>query len=309
MRQTGRASPHGGDDTTPPRPPRAAVAGGVAGALLLVVGQILIVTHARPVSDLWYSFVWFGFILTADAVVAARRGASLLTRRRTELAFMLIASVALWWGFELLNVRLLSSWSYTESPDISRTAQRLRSSLAFASLLPAVLEAGMVASLVRGSRSERRPVQPRSPSEARVLGALGAIGVAFLAGAWLMPTYALPLSLVGLFLAVDATNSARGRPSLLARALRRDYHFAGALFVGNIAAGLVGEGWNYWADPKWRYDVPYADTFKIFEMPWPGYAGYGFLALALFALYHAVRPRFPRLALTPSHPLAQCGLD
>jgi hypothetical protein len=315
MRQAGPASPHHGDDTTGQsrearvRPATIAIA--AAGAALLVAGHVLIATHARPLSDLWYSFVWFGFVLAADAIVAARCGASLLTTRRGELAFMLLASAALWWGFELLNVRLLSSWSYTASPDISMTAQRLRSSLAFASLVPSVLQAGMLASMVasRVRRASRPASRPRKPYATRVLVALAMSGFALLALAWLLPTFALPLALVGLFLSADATNAARGRPSLLERALSGDCRFAGALFGGNVVAGVIGEGWNYWADPKWRYDVPYADTFKIFEMPWPGYAGYGFLALALFALYHAVRPRFRRVAMAPGHPLAECGLD
>lgn len=287
---------------------RAIAALAVAGGVLVAVGQLFTLVHLRPLSDGWYSFVWFGFILAADAVVARRTGASLILDRTADLAFMLVASTVVWWGFELANVKLMASWSYSPSPDVSLTAQRLRSSLAFSSLVPAVWQAGLLTAALWPRRRAPAMATGGAPIRRSVAVALAAAGVALLGAAVALPVLSLPLGLLGVFLLADATNALRARPSLLARALGRDVHFATRLVVGNLAAGLVGEAWNYPADPRWTYDVPYADVLHVFEMPLPGYLGYGALALALFAIVHAVRPAFRVRPLPPGHPLVESGL-
>jgi hypothetical protein len=32
--------------------------------------------------------------------------------------------------------------------------------------------------------------------------------------------------------------------------------------------------WNFWSLAKWKYSIPFAHRFEIFEMPLLGYAGY-----------------------------------
>lgn len=277
---------------------------GAAGAVLLAVGQLFTLVHLRPLSDGWYTFVWSGFILAADAFLAHRTGASLVLDRPRDLLFMLAASVVVWWGFEIANVELMAAWSYSPSPDVSMTAQRLRSSVAFATLMPAMWQAGLVATALWPRRQFAAGAQVSAAAAWALVGA----GLVLLGGALAVPLLALPLGLLGVFVTADATNALRGRASLLARALRGDVHLAGCLVVGNVAAGLVGEAWNYPADPRWTYDVPYADFLHVFEMPLPGYLGYGALALAVFALHHALRPRFAAAPLPAGHPLVEAGL-
>lgn len=93
---------------------------------------------------------------------------------------------------------------------------------------------------------------------------------------------------------------------------RRAWRVPGALFFGNVAAGFLGEAWNYPADPRWTYDVDFPAGPKLFAIPLAGYLGYGALAWALFVLHHAVRPRAssspPREPLPPAHPLVLTGL-
>ncbi len=287
---------------------------GAVGAALLAVGQLFTLVHLRPLSDGWYSFVWFGFLLAADAVVARRTGASLVLDRTADIAFMLVASTVVWWGFELANVKLMASWSYTPSPDVSMTAQRIRSSVAFASLVPAMWQVGLLTAALWPRRDAAMRArlgaaeEGVAPAPRPTLAVLVAGGLALLVTAVALPVVSLPLGLLGVFLVADATNALRGRPSLLARALGSDLHFASRLVLGNMAAGVIGEAWNYRADPKWTYDVPYADFLHVFEMPLPGYLGYGALALALFAIVHAVRPTFRARPLPHDHPLVESGL-
>lgn len=268
-----------------PRRPRLRAAAGLA---LLALGQAATLVHVKPYSEYWYSLVWFGFILFVDALVAWRTGASLVGARPRELGIMLAASAAIWWLFEIANHLHLASWSYTPSPDVPMWAQRLRSTVAFASLLPANVEAALLGLALFPPPDAPAP----SSSRASGVGALALVaGAVLLTAAWRVADLALPLGLAGAFLAIDGSNALRGRPSLARDVADGRPRAALALFFSNVAAGVLGEAWNYPADPKWVYDAPYAGPVKLFEMPLPGYLGYGALSLALFAGYHAVRPR------------------
>jgi hypothetical protein len=274
---------------------------GGAGAALLVLGQVLTLVHVRPWSDYWYGVVWTGFVLAADAMVDARSGGSLVLDRPRELAAMFVASAALWWGFELANLVLLGSWSYSPSPDVPRSVQLVRSTYFFATLIPATWQASALAlSLARVAPREGK----RSPALAWTAFAGGLLA---LAGAATRGPFTLPLVLIGLGLAADAVNMLRSRPSVLALLNAGALAPIAALMIGNVLAGVLGEMWNWPADPRWTYDAPYAGHVKLFAMPLPGYLGYAALALDLFALYHLVRPRIRGRALPEAHPLSILG--
>lgn len=271
------------------------------------MGQCATLVHVRPYSDVWYSLVWSGFILSADALLERRTGASLVSARRRDLVLMSVSSAAIWWLFELANAVHLASWSYTPSPDVPRWAQEIRSTVAFATLLPASWLAGALAlSHLPIDPSPRRATPSRWPVAALSIGvALGAAAVHFQA-------LSLPLGLAGALLVLDATNAWRGRTTLLGALGGGRWRMPAALFGGNVAAGVVGEMWNYPADPKWTYDAPYVGDVRLFEMPLPGYLGYGLLAWVLFAAYHALRARprhEERRVLGADHPLIRMGLD
>jgi hypothetical protein len=57
----------------------------------------------------------------------------------------------------------------------------------------------------------------------------------------------------------------------LSQGARRRASVVGA--AGLLCGGLW-EFWNFWAFPKWIYDIPALDFFPIFEMPILGYGGY-----------------------------------
>lgn len=288
------------------------------GLLLLTAGQTLTQVHLRPLSDSWYALVWSGFILVADGFVYSRTGASLITRRPRDFGVMLGSSAAVWWLYEIANRWLFSSWTYSSSPDVPLWAQAMRSTLAFSTLVPATWQAALV---VLSLSARRDAPRPSTGVTSRRLGwTVIGFGVALLGGALAWRSLALPLALVGLLLSVDASNALRRRPNLLRSVLERRLTVPLAFFFSSMVAGLVGEAWNYRADPRWTYDVRFPAGPRIFEMPLAGYLGYGFLALDVFAVYHAIRPRFVRPELDPAerhrsgpdmrrHPLTISGLD
>jgi hypothetical protein len=282
------------------RAARRLVAGG--GVVLLAIGQVLTLVHVRPWSDYWYGVAWTGFVLAADAIIDARSGGSLVLDRPRELAAMFGASAALWWSFELANVVLLGSWTYTPSPDVPRGVQIVRSTYFFGTLVPATWQASALALSVARVRPAAAKACP-SLARAAIAVGLAALVLAIAVGRAL----SLPFALVGIGLVVDAINMLRKRPSLLALLRARAVAPIAALIVGNVLAGVLGEMWNWPADPRWVYDAPYAGGLRLFAMPLAGYAGYAALALDLFALYHLVRPRVSGLALPDEHPLAILG--
>lgn len=274
---------------------------GAVGAALLALGQVLTIVHVRPLHEYWYGLVWTGFVLAADAIVDARSGGSLVLDRPRELAAMFCASAALWWGFEAANVLLLGSWSYTPSPEVPRAVQMVRSTYFFGTLVPATWQASALALSIA-------KVTPRAGRRSVPLaGAAIALGLAALACALARRALALPLVLVGTGLVVDALNMLRGRPSLLALLRAGVVAPLAALMIGNVLAGVLGEMWNWPAEPRWSYEAPYAGGVKLFAMPLLGYGGYAALALDLFALYHLVRPRLRGHVLPDTHPLAILG--
>jgi hypothetical protein len=277
--------------SSPPTHERTFPRHGWAGLALLALGQTLTLVHLRPLSDYWYGICWYGFLLAGDAWVLRRQGRSLLACARRDLFLMIGVSAAGWWGFELANTALFNNWGYSASPDVPLWAQRLRSTFFFSSLLPATWVAALVALALPWAR---RPVAiPRWSPSRRALVLLGLAGVAAAIVARLVPALSLPLALVALVLALDPVNHARGRPSLLACAARGDARLPIGLVASSLVAGLVGEGWNYPASPRWTYDVPFIGFAHVFEMPLLGYLGYPMLALALFVLYHFVRGLVP----------------
>jgi hypothetical protein len=64
------------------------------------------------------------------------------------------------------------------------------------------------------------------------------------------------------------------------------------LWAGGLICGFFWEMWNFHSYPKWVYQVPGVDFWRIFEMPLLGYGGYLPFALELFALYHLVAGLF-----------------
>lgn len=278
---------------------------GGAGLGLLALGQCLTLVHLRPWSDYWYGIAWTGFVLAADAVIDARTGGSLVLDRPRELVMMFVVSAGAWWAFELANVVLLGSWTYSPSPDVPRWVQLVRATYFFGTLIPATWQASALALSIAGVRP-RPQILLMKPSRFLAIAVLP-MGAVLIAASIVVRSLALPLALVGTGLVVDAFNMLRRRPSLLGLLHAGAVAPILAIMIGNMLAGVLGEMWNWKADPQWKYDAPYAGTTRLFAMPLVGYSGYAALALVLFALYHLVRPCVAGRVLPETHPLTILG--
>ena len=234
-----------------------------------------------------YAFfpLWLGYILTVDALVACRRGSSLLTRRPGLFLALFALSAPVWWIFEGGNNFTLN-WHYLVDKPYSPLHIIVESTIDFSTVIPAVFE---TASLVLTFDFVRRWQRPgfRHPLSHGWLWFLMYVGAFMFLAAILFPTVAFPFIWTWLFLLVDPLNALCGRPSLLEQASRGDFRAAGALGIGVLICAFFWEMWNYYSMPKWFYTVPYFDN-KIFEMPAAGYLGYIPFSWELYALYQYI---------------------
>lgn len=244
-----------------------------------------------------YAFfpLWLGYILTVDALVAARssrstalrqRGDSLLTSKPKHFAALFLLSAPVWWVFESGNNFTLN-WHYLTSRDYPVLQIILEASIDFSTVIPAVFETTM---LMLTFDSVRRLQIPSSPLHVSrfTLWLLMYIGAFMYLAIIFFPRFAFPFLWLWAFLLIDPLNWMRGRPSLLEQFSRGDWHVIGALSLAVLVCGFFWEMWNFYAMPKWYYTVPYLGFLKIFEMPILGYLGYIPFAWELYALYQYV---------------------
>jgi hypothetical protein len=238
-----------------------------------------------------YAFfpLWLGYILVVDALVAMRKGSSLLTRAPRELIALFLLSTPIWWLFEGLNNFVLN-WHYIIPAHYSLMQIVIESTICFSIVIPAVFETH---ELIGTFAVFRKSVFP----EGKKVGVsvmprhlwIAMYGAVFLfAGVLFLPRYFFPFTWIWLFVLVDALNCLRGRASLIEQALRGDWRSIVTLALAGIVCGFFWEMWNFFAFPKWFYTVPFFDFAKIFEMPLLVYGGYIPFAWELYALYHFV---------------------
>jgi hypothetical protein len=260
-------------------------------------------THLGALGEYAFFPLWLGYILIVDALVARRKGASLLTRTPREFIALFLLSTPIWWIFEFHNYFLLN-WHYLGAHDPSFWEMVLVGTLDFSTVIPAVFETRELIATCLPAHNANDANQKTKFAPIRVIRGsswkpgfsvtprglwITMYGAVFLfAGVLFLPRYFFPFTWVWLFLFVDALNCLRGRASLIEQASRGDWRNIVTLALAGIVCGFFWEMWNIFALPKWYYTVPFVNFAKIFEMPLLGYGGYIPFAWELYALYHFV---------------------
>lgn len=249
-------------------------------------------THLGVLGEYSFFPLWFGYILTVDALVAWRKESSLLTRAPREFIALFILSAPVWWVFEGLNNFVLN-WHYVGAETYSVAQIIFVATINFSTVIPAIFETTELIStfdfpLKRTFSLERFRALPRLTVSPRLLWFAMYAGAFGFAAIVLAPQVAFPLTWLWLVLLADPLNALRGRPSLIAQIARGDWRRVVALALAGTVCGFFWELWNFHAWPKWYYTVPFLGFAKIFEMPLLGYGGYWPFAWELYALYHLI---------------------
>lgn len=253
----------------------------VAGIGLIAFWWPVAWLKVEPLSEFFFFPLWLGYILTVDGLVGLRTGTSPMSRSGLRVGWMFLASIPLWWTFELFN-EVVGNWTYHLPRDYGPVAYALLASLAFSTVVPAVLT---TCELVRSFNLDPLRALPPMKVESRTLIALFCVGVAMVVATVLWPSYAFPLVWLSLIFLLDPIATAlRGR-SIAWHLRRGDWSPVANLGIATLICGFFWEMWNLRALPKWTYDIPYADWLHVFEMPLLGYGGYIPFGLEVYIMF------------------------
>jgi hypothetical protein len=257
---------------------------GLIGLVLIALWWPIAWLRIRPLSDYYFFPLWLGYVLTIDGLVEMRTGTSLWRRSRARFVVLFLISVPFWWVFEVLN-RFLENWHYNSPAHYSTVVYVALASLAFSTVVPAVLEsAELINSFHVGYWANRLPVLRLRPP---VLVAFHLLGWVMIVLIVVIPRYAFPLAWLSVYFIIEPINVALGQRS--SGTLAREGHWRPILNVmlGALMTGFFWEMWNVNSIPKWTYTVPFVGFAHLFEMPILGYLGYlpfGLEILSIFGL-------------------------
>ncbi len=226
-------------------------------------------------SPLFFTGLWFGAALLMYAAGPEDHPG---WRRHGALA---VASVPVWWWFEAVNVRV-DNWEYVLTHPYGRIEYAVFASLAFSTVVPALDAASR---LFRAGRpTDGKAPEPGSAVSGRVATGEAAAGLVARGLFFALPDMFFPLVWVGPFLVLDAAVGLVTGDSLMMQTATGRWRTAVAVALAGLMCGFLWEMWNFWAAPKWIYDIPHLGYLKVFEMPILGYLGYVPFAWSIYQL-------------------------
>ena len=261
---------------------------GSLGVLIILFVEANFFLKIQPFADWYFPIVWYGYVLVIDALIYKLRKDSLISKRFPQFLGMIFISMLFWWVFEFMNLSV-GNWRYSGLSGLGSYAN-LFGSISFSTVLPAFFE---TVELIRSVRLfERKKLHKKHKITPKFLHYMTGIGIFCFLASILLPTFAFPLVWLSFFFILDPMNYVHKQPSVIRHLKDRKLAIPLSLLLAGIILGFFWEFWNYWAIPKWSYDVPFVGFFKIFEMPILGYLGYFPFAFELYAMYWFVRSLF-----------------
>ena len=232
-----------------------------------------------------FFFLWLGYCLTVDALVFLCKNDSMLTRNRRAYVGMFFVSIAVWWLFELINLRT-QNWFYEGRQFFTDFQYAVLASVNFSTVIPAVFGTAELVSTFSWL-AKIRPGFRFIPTQRKLFGFFVA-GWLMLALLLLCPIYFFPFMWLSVYFIIEPLNVWLGNRSLVQYFSVGDWRPMLALWIGCLICSFFWEMWNFFSYPKWVYQVPFVDVLHIFEMPLLGYGGYLPFSLELYAIYHLV---------------------
>lgn len=245
----------------------------------------------EPLQRYTFTPQWLAYIVVINALVWRKTGRCLLTHETRYYLALFPLSAAFWWFFEYLN-RFVQNWWYTVDFGPSGWEYFFFATLAFSTVLPAVLSteewlaanprntAGLDNLLpARFIESRKAAIVTLLVSTVGLL-AIGPFPDQLYPLLWIAPL----LILMAFHYLYDGTITF---PEVSRGDWRRVYRFG----IASLICGVFWELWNWHSLVKWIYEVPYVSRFHIFEMPLLGFAGYLPFGLECAVIGELIRKR------------------
>ena len=218
--------------------------------------------------------LWTGFILFIGALTVKRSGSCLMLRRPLRFLLLFPASAGFWWFFEYLN-RFVQNWYYTGVEGMGPGKYGCFSSLAFATVLPAVISMIdlllTVPSLAEGLAHCHPMRLPSCLWIPRIILTVSAMGLALIG---IFPDQLFALLWVSPLFIILSLQALNGQRTLLYPLRRGDWRPLVVPALAALICGFFWELWNYYSLARWTYAIPFVQRFHLFEMPIVGYGGY-----------------------------------
>mgnify|MGYP000052911193 CR=1 FL=1 len=251
---------------------------GLVGLIMILLGELFIIFPSFIGNYLFFAFLWYGYILVIDALVYKIKGRSLIMNEKRKFFTLIFLSIAFWWIFEFLNLRI-RNWYYV---NLMRP-KWLTLSIAFSVVWPAVFESFYLLQTIH--LFDRIEIRKRNITKKTLL-IMEYIGIIMFLLIFIKPKYFFPFTWLAIWFILDPINYLHKKPSIIGYFKKGKLAIPLALAFAGLFTGFFWEFWNYWAPIKWYYDIPFFNKFKIFEMPLLGYLGYLPFGWEVFAMYN-----------------------
>jgi len=257
---------------------------GKIGIFLILFAQINFILKIEPFARWYFPIIWFGYIFVLDAINYKISKQSLIMNDKRHFIIMLLLSAFVWIIFEVIN-EFLINWTYNTSNVFNSNLEKgIFALFSFSTVLPAVFETFYLVKNVHLFNHTK--LKHKHKITKRLIHIMHIIGIMCLTAPIILPKFTFPLVWASFFFLLDPINYLHKQPSIIKHLKDRSLTIPLSLMLAGLIAGFFWEFWNYWAIPKWFYNIPYVGFFKLFEMPLLGYLGYLPFALELYAMYY-----------------------
>jgi hypothetical protein len=256
---------------------------GIFGILILLLSEIFLFKKVDPFYSWFYCFAWWSYILIIDAMIYRLKGNSLILSRTKEFFLMIPWSLFIWLIFEAANFSL-ENWYYINLPH-SSVERWLGYAIAYGTVLPGMFETTELLEALGFFKRAKIKKTKISPDGYTVLIILGTL---CLVSSVLIPEYFFPLIWVGFIFLLEPFNYRFGGKSLLKDLEEGKPQKIYLLLIAGLICGFLWEFWNFWAQSKWIYTVPFFQKRKGFEMPFLGFFGFPPFAVQAYIMVNFI---------------------
>ncbi len=229
--------------------------------------------------------LWFGYILTIDAIVFYRKNTSLLTRSKKNFALLFLISAPAWWIFELMNWQT-QNWFYEGKQFFTDVEYAILATISFSTVMPAVFETTELVGTFKWINNFKKH-KIFTPSKSTINKFL-LTGIIMLALVIIFPQYFYYFEWAAVYFILEPINYKLKNRTLFDYTIKGNWSPIAALAIGTLICGFFWEMWNYFSYPKWIYDTPMVNFLHVLEMQLLGYIGYIPFSLELFAIYNFI---------------------